>query len=110
MYDSSLNSASLTIGEGFVGGIAFAIAIKHGVPIDEGGMSLFSAKKILEAFKQVSPNVDLSSAELILFFAGIALFIASIVAVIVSITRMDNWITGAVLYSLGFIFGAIIIL
>jgi hypothetical protein len=110
MYDDSLNSASLTIGEGFVGGIAFAIVIKHGVSIDEGGISLFSAKKIVETFKQVSPNVDLSSTELVLFFAGIALFIVSIVAVMESINRMDNWITGAVLYSLGFIFGAIIIL
>ncbi|AFV23307.1 hypothetical protein Mpsy_1098 [Methanolobus psychrophilus R15] len=110
MSDNFLSDAGITLGEGFTGGIAFLIGLKFGVPIDEGGLGLFVAEEMLEASKQVAPTANYSSAESLLMFVSFFIFVISIIALFVSITRIGDWKIGALLYGIGFIFGAIIIL
>lgn len=105
MSDDLIGNAIETLIEGFIGGIFVAIGIKHDIPVDQEGITLFAAEKILESSKEIAPNVDYSTPELILFFAGIGIFLLTILAVLKSISRMDDWRLGAVLYTFGLIFG-----
>ena len=94
--------------EGFAAGLIAGIGIKTGISVDEGGLTLM----LFEAACKLTENMKYFSYDCwgTYFLLSIAFILVTVFAILVEITRIDDWRIGAVLYGIGFVIGILIII
>jgi hypothetical protein len=109
MPGNIFEDAKLTIIDGIGGGLFFAIGFKYKVPTDEGEVGIYVLNQLLAFAKTTLPDFNFLWVELIIIFVSFALFLISLLVLLVSINRVGNWKAGLILYAIGFVIGVLMI-
>ncbi|RZB29031.1 MAG: hypothetical protein AEth_01635 [Candidatus Argoarchaeum ethanivorans] len=93
--------------EGFITGLMAGIGFKTGISPDEGSILILIMKEICKAIEGMTAQFNCWG-----FITPISSFVmlSSLFAFLLTITKMDDWRIGLVIYGVGFSVGLLLII